>query len=244
MCWPGGVLMKKNGTMKCLPVLDRPYERVERFGAKTLTDSELLAVIIKTGTKGKTAIDVSRALFERFEGGLTEICDAGIRELMSVAGIGRVKAVQLKALGELAARMSGDRKQVPINAGDVSSLGGLLVSEMGRMRKEVFRILLLDKKLRVMRQHDVSVGILDKTLVHPREVFSYAIRECCYTVIIAHNHPSGDVTPSRDDIEITARLAEAGEIIGIRIYDHIIAGRDGFYSMREKGDLKKIIRIA
>ena len=236
--------MKEKSTMKCLPVFDRPYERVERFGAKTLSDSELLAVIIKTGTKGKTAIDVSRALFEKFEGGLAEICDAGISELMSVDGIGPVKAIQIKALGELAARISRGRKREPVNAGEIPFLGEMLISEMGLLRKEVFRILLLDKKLRVMRQCDISVGILDRTLVHPREVFSPAIRECSFAVVVVHNHPSGDISPSKDDFAITARLIEAGEIIGIRVYDHIVVGRDRYYSMRERGDIARLARTA
>lgn len=236
--------MSEKGTMKCLPVLDRPYERVERFGAKTLSDSELLAVIIKTGTKGKTALDVSRALFERFEGGLAEICAAGITELTSVEGIGPVKAVQIKALGELSGRIMRGQNRVKIDAGNAQQLGNLLMSEMGLLRKEVFRILLLDKKLRVTRQRDVSVGILDRTLVHPREVFTLAVKECSYAIIVAHNHPSGDVTPSRDDFMITARLVDAGEILGIRLYDHIIAGRDNFYSMREHGDIRKMARSA
>lgn len=236
--------MIKNKNVKSLPELDRPYERVELYGAKTLTDSELLAVMIRTGTKNQNAIDVSRELLCRFRGGISEICSAGINELTSVDGIGRVKAIQLKVLGELASRISSGRFQMLMNAKNIDALGQYMSSELSPLRQEIFRIILLDKKLRVVNFRDVSVGILDRTLVHPREVFTYAVRECCSEVILVHNHPSGELLPSSADIKITERLVQAGVIIGINVYDHIIVGGNGFFSMRESGDIECMTRAA
>ncbi len=227
-----------NDTMKCLPELDRPYERAELFGINTLTDSELLAVIIKTGTKNKKAVDVSRELLNAFNGNISELCNAGFTELQGVDGIGRVKAIQLKAVGELAKRISFGSMKRLVSARDTEAVSCLLLQQMGNLRQEIFKILLIDSRMRIFKMIDVSMGTLDRALVHPREVFYHAVKESCSRIIIAHNHPSGDITPSKEDFDTTELLMLSGSVLGILVHDHIIVGGDKYYSMREKGDLE------
>lgn len=239
--------MKQNGwegrtiTLKTMPCSERPYERLEELGAAALSDAELLAMIIKTGTKEETAVEVARqVLCTCGEKGLWCLQEKSLAELMQIRGIGKVKALQLKAVCELGVRFRGSRTLTRTRVESFSQVADLFLAEFSALQKEVFRVVLLDKKWQILKVSDVSVGTLDQALVHPREVFTEAIRYTCSAVILIHNHPSGDVTPSRQDLETTARLVSAGDIVGIDVVDHIIIGNGMYSSMYLSGHMERI----
>lgn len=236
--------MDYGNNMEALPVCDRPYEKIETYGAEILSDSELLATIIRCGTKKQNAVSVARNLLNTFDGDISKVLEAGISELCKIDGIGRTKAVQIKALNEIAKRTLKKRTCAKVSAKTPEIVGEMLVTEMADRKTESFRVVLLDKKLNVCGMKDITSGTLDRTLVHPREVFSYAIRELSAAIIVAHNHPSGDVTPSADDIELTRRLVEAGDIIGISVLDHIIVGGTHYFSMKKAEIMPKAYAAA
>ena len=237
--YSGGDVMNVKQIMTDLPESDRPYEKLELHGAYTLTDSELLAVIIRAGTGGANAVTVARQLLKSFGGSLRRVCDAGIPELAETRGIGRIKAIQLKAAGEIADRINREKSIRLVDAANAEAVGRMLMYDIGSEKREVFRVLMLDKRLRIISARDVSSGVLDRTLVHPREVFSPAVRELAYAVIVAHNHPSGELEPSEEDVRLTDRLVEAGEILGIPVLDHFIVSARGFTSFCGMGLMAK-----
>ena len=219
--------------LKHWPEDERPRERLAKHGADTLSDAQLLGIIIRTGAGGRTAVDVGRDLLERF-GGLAGLAQAGISELCSVPGIGTAKAAEIKAAIEV-----GRRHLKPTMAG-ASFCASQDVADFYRPRlrdrkKEEFRCVLLDTKNRFLREETVSTGSLTASLVHPRETFKAAVRESAAAVIFVHNHPSGDARPSQEDIALTRRLVQAGDLLGIRVLDHVIVGDGGHYSFRDSG---------
>jgi DNA repair protein RadC len=219
--------------LKDWPRDERPRERLVLQGPQALSDAQLLAVILRTGRGGRTAVDLGRELLERF-GGLAGIARAGIKELCDVPGIGPAKAAEIKAAVEL-----GRRYQRPSLAG-ASFCASQEVADYYRPRlkdvkQEHFRCLLLDAKNRIIRDEHVSAGTLSASLVHPRETFKAAVRESAAAVIFVHNHPSGDARPSQEDILLTKRLVQAGDLLGIRVLDHVIVGDGGHYSFRDSG---------
>lgn len=231
-------------TIKEMPISERPYERIERFGASGLTDAELLAVIIKTGYKDQTAVDLARKILRKCENnGLIALADMEIDELRRIKGIGRVKAIQIKALCELSRRMNGARNvlnnRMKINS--INQMAEILMGEMSHLKKEVLKTVLLDRKLQIIKICDVSVGTIDQALVHPREVFADAIKNHASSIILAHNHPTGHVEPSEDDIRTTKRLVLVGDIVGIEVVDHIIIGNGTYHSMHASGIMMKIL---
>jgi len=227
-----GATMGKS-TVKYWPKDERPRERLIAQGAGSLTDAQLLAIIIRNGRAGRTAVDLGRCLLERF-GSLAGIEQAGIRELCDLEGIGPAKAAEIKAAIEL-----GRRHQKPGLAGASFCSSEDVVSyyrpRMKDMKKEMFRCALLDTKNKIIRDEIVSIGSLSTSVVHPRDSFKAAIRESAAAVIFIHNHPSGDVKPSQEDILLTRRLVQAGEVIGIRVLDHIIIGDGMHFSFRDNG---------
>ncbi|MBP5312237.1 MAG: DNA repair protein RadC [Clostridia bacterium] len=227
--------MTLRSTLPGIPECDRPYEKLELHGASSLTDSELLAVILRAGTKEQNVLDIARELLLSFDGKLKNLCRAGIKELTSVSGIGRVKAIQLMAAGELALRIERDIRAPASRGGGMEGIAEYLVEKLWNETTEVFMVLMLDKRLRITGSRVVSRGTLDYTVVHPREVFAPAIRELAYAVVVAHNHPSGDTYPSREDLEITSKLKKAGEILGIQLLDHIIVGKKNYSSLKKLG---------
>ena len=233
--------MENNFTVKCLPESDRPYEKLERNGAYSLTDSELLAVIIKTGTKNRNVVDVARQLVSICgDNGLSGLTELSLDELTQVDGIGRVKAIQLQAVCELSRRLSRKKDIYKMYVQNTAMLADFLVSELASLKKEIFRTILLDLHRKVIRMVDVSVGTLDTAVVHPREVFSEAIKLSCHSMIVAHNHPGGAAAPSISDMKTTERLIISGEIIGIEVLDHIIVAGQSYYSMFEHGDMDRL----
>ncbi|MFW0861212.1 MAG: RadC family protein [Dethiobacter sp.] len=221
-------------TIKELPPSERPRERLLAGGAVKLSDAELIAILIRSGTSQETAIQLAeRILLEA--GGLQQLPRFCLDELLSIKGLGPAKAVTIMAALELSTRLSSRlRTELPT----VSSPGdaaGLVMEEMRHNLREHFRVVLLDSKHKVLGIEEISIGSLNTSLVHPREVFRPAIRKACASIILLHNHPSGDPTPSREDLDVTRRLSEAGRLIGIEILDHIIIGDGNFVSFREKG---------
>lgn len=200
---------------------------------RDLSDHELVAILIGTGTRGAGVLQLARNIVDRF-GGLRGVRDAGIRELACMRGIGLSKAVRLQAALEL-----GRRGLAPIMQGEAllspRGVWELLRHETMGCAQEIFRVLILDSKNRLVKNRIVSVGTISEALVHPREIFRDAIRESASSIIIAHNHPSGTLTPSGEDIAATRRIADAGKIIGIGLLDHVIIAEGGYLSLKEAG---------
>ena len=226
-------------TMKTIPEGMRPYERLERCGAEALSDAELLAVLIKSGTREKSALVVAEELLLK-HGSLADIGSSEIAELRNSKGIGRVKAIQIQAAAEVGKRIAFGRRKGKIKITDHEYLSGMLMSDMKKLRQEVFQVLFFDKKWNYISGCRISAGTVDRTLVHPREVFYNAIKNLASAVVLAHNHPSGDCTPSKADYDTTERMVKAGRIVGIDVADHMIVGNGTYYSMYREGDLIKI----
>lgn len=224
--------------MKDLPVSERPYEKLENYGEEMLSNAELLAIIIKTGSKSETSVALAQRLLKQDEGneGLSFLYNVSLEQLKGIKGIGRVKAIQIKALMELSKRIATTytlgNKVVVKSPDDVSKL---LMEDLRHLRKEVFKVILLDTKNHVLKSVNISVGSLNASIVHPREVFSEAVKAGCSSILLAHNHPSGDPEPSCEDIQTTNRLVNAGNIMGIKVLDHIIIGNGRYVSFKEKG---------
>lgn len=202
-------------------------------GIRDLSDQELISVIIGTGTKESDVIDLSNELLRKF-GGLNGLSRAGLREIASNRGMGMVKSIRLLAAFELGKRALSPGPILE-KADSPAMVWKYLLPEFAGLSREEFRVLVLNNKNHVLKKCIVSMGTISETLVHPREVFREAIRESGASIIIAHNHPSGVLTPSVEDVTTTQRIKEAGEIIGIKLLDHVIVCDNGYFSMREEG---------
>ncbi len=213
---------------------ERPRERLLRYGAAVLSDAELLAIFIGSGTQGFSALDVARELLQRF-GSLTEIASRDVSELRSVRGMGTVRAVVLAAAAELARRLQAE----PFSARKVirspEDVARMYIPRFRGARTESFHVLLLNAAHQVVREVPVSTGTLTASLVHPREVFRLAITESAAAVILLHNHPSGNAEPSPEDVAVTRQLVSAGTLLDIPVLDHIIIAGDAYTSLRERG---------
>lgn len=220
-------------SIKEYPEEVRPREKLLINGSENLSEQELLAILLRTGTREKSALDLAQELL--LSEGLIGLTQASVEELSSIKGMGLAKACQLKAaieLGKRLARQSLGIRPVIKNPHDVAKL---VMQEMSYLDRENFRVINLNTKNQVMVIDTVSVGSLNAAIVHPREVFKLPIKRSAACLILVHNHPSGDTTPSVEDIHITKRLCEAGKLLGIEIIDHIIVGNNNFLSMKEKG---------
>jgi DNA repair protein RadC len=223
--------------MKSVAPHDRPREKLERVGVAGLGDNELLAIVLGHGVPRASALDLANAVLDAV-GGLHGLARASTDDLRHVPGIGGARASQLIAAVEAGRRtlVRGRRERVQIRtARDVAEM---LVPQFGTRSVEHFGVLLLDTKNRVLRTTLVSVGTLDASIVHPREVFRAAAAAAAAAIILFHNHPSGDPTPSDDDIVLTRRLVRAGDLMGISVIDHVIISESRFHSFREDEKLK------
>lgn len=223
-----------NLKLKDLPINERPRERLLRYGAEKLSNSELIAIILGNGTSKENILSISTRLL-KISGGLNGLLNSEADELIKISGIGKAKAVQLLALGELTKRFkaykSGENYKI-LTPKDAASL---IMDELKVFDKEHLYVIMLNTKNVVIKISDVSVGSLNSSIVHPREVYNEPIVKHAASIIICHNHPSGDPEPSSEDINITKRLKECGKIIGIELLDHIIIGDGVYISLKEKG---------
>ena len=217
-----------------MPEQQRPRERLLHFGASSLSDIELLAILLRTGTKNASAIDLAKLLLAKF-GDLQGLLDASVEEMAKLKGIGTAKAVQIKAALELSKRLMilPSAKRVTIRT--PKDVAALVMGDMRYLDKEYFRALLLNTKNQVLSIETISIGTLDSSMVHPRELFKIAVKKSAAALILVHNHPSGDPTPSKDDINITKRIVKSGEILGISVLDHVIIGNNKFVSLKTEG---------
>ncbi len=223
--------------IKQWPEGDRPREKLAEKGSAFLSDSELVAIILGSGSGAKNAVDVARELINKFDD-IAGIEAASIEELQSIKGIGFNKAASLKAALELGRRFGLSSKKIksaPMRTAEDAF--NVYFASMKNLKKEVFSVMLLNSKNRMMKTITVSEGTLTETVVHPREVFNPAIRESAHSVILAHNHPSGEPEPSDEDINLTRRLVDAGNLMGIRVVDHLIIGHGRYYSFSDNGML-------
>ncbi|WP_088014416.1 RadC family protein [Gottfriedia acidiceleris] len=220
--------------IKDFPKDERPRERLLKFGPGSLSNQDLLAILLRTGTKNESVLKVSNELLLKFDG-LRLLMNASVEEISNIKGIGEAKAVQLIAafeLGKRINRLQYDERFIIKSPDDCAKF---MMDEMRFLEQEHFVCLYLNTKNQVIARETIFKGSLNASIVHPREVFKEAFRRSASSIICLHNHPSGDPTPSREDIEVTKRLVECGKIIGIELLDHIIIGEHKYVSLKEKG---------
>jgi DNA repair protein RadC len=221
-------------TMKDLPLAERPRERLQKYGAEVLSTPELLAILLRTGTSKMNVLELAHQLLSAF-GGLRNLIKADMEDLKKIKGMGNCKAAEVKAAIELGKRIGSlDREEravirMPKDAAE------LIMQDMRYLDREHFRAILLNVKNQILDVVTISIGTVNSSLVHPRELFKDAIRTSSSGVILVHNHPSGDPSPSRQDKDLTTRLIEAGKVLGIEILDHIIIGDNRYVSFKETG---------
>lgn len=207
-----------------LPAHERPRERLCCQGAEALSDAELLAILLRTGTRDRSVLDLARDVLAAAEGCLVRLAATSLTDLARIRGIGRAKAVEIQAAFALAKRLHGAVGGELFRIQNPSDVADLLREKLRGLPQEEFHVLLLDTRNGVLRDECATVGLVDRSQVHAREVFRLAIRENCSRIILSHNHPSGDPTPSPQDIEATRTLVSAGKVIGIEVLDHIVLG--------------------
>lgn len=214
---------------------ERPRERLLKNGASALSDSELLAIILRTGSKKENVINLSQRILGEYN--IKQLSQINITQLMKVHGIKESKAAQISACFEIARRLESFNDVEKPKISSPEDVYRRLFPRMREQKKEMFIELCLDTKNQILKEEVISVGSLNANVVHPREVFKLALTESAAHIIVAHNHPSGDPTPSREDIEITKKLVETGNIMGITVLDHVIIGDGRHFSMKEAGHI-------
>lgn len=219
-----------------LPEEERPRERLAAFGPEALRDAELLAILFRTGTRSTGAIALAEQVLRHF-GGLRPLSRASLEEIQQVPGIGSVKAIEIKAALELGKRLAAFTEKGRPRIQNAADVADLLMIKYKEYENEVFKCILLNTKNDVMKVIDISHGSMDATMAVPRDVFRQAVREGAHGVIFCHNHPSGDPEPSRDDITLTKQLQKAGELLEIRVLDHVIFGDGTYTSLRERNKM-------
>lgn len=227
--------MSQKNTMKEMLAEERPYEKCERFGAGSLTDIELLAVLLRTGTKGESALELARKLLYPSDGtqkkGETHLQYWTKEKLIKLHGIGRVKTIQILCLCELSKRLSQLSFSEELDFSRPETVAQYYMEDMRHRRQEYMKLLMLNSKSRLIGESEISKGTINMSIVSPRELFIEALQKNAVYIILLHNHPSGDPSPSRDDILVTKRVKEAGKLIGIELLDHIIIGDNCYVSL-------------
>lgn len=216
--------------IKEIPKIDRPREKMQKYGPGKLTDSELLAILLRTGTENLNVVELSKKIIKKF--GKKNLPKARFPELKKTFGLGPAKAAEIMACFELGRRfLNGKKAELILSPKDVWES----VKDIRDNKKEHFVIFYLDTRNQKIQRDVISVGTLNANIVHPREVFEPAIRCAAAQIIVSHNHPSGDTNPSNDDLEVTKRLADAGKILGIDVIDHVVVSENSFLSMKNEG---------
>ncbi|WP_044022696.1 RadC family protein [Bacillus sp. SG-1] len=218
------------------PTDERPRERMVQSGAASLSNQELLAIILRTGTKSESVLQLANRVLTTFEG-LRLLKEASLEEIMNIKGIGLAKAVQIMAALEIGRRIGNLAYDDRYSIRSPEDGANYVMNDMRFLSQEHFVCLYLNTKNQVLHKQTIFIGSLNASIVHPREVFKEAFRRSAASIICIHNHPSGDPTPSREDIEVTKRLVECGKIIGIEVLDHLIIGEKKYVSLKEKGYL-------
>lgn len=223
------------------PEEDRPREKLIEKGSETLSNTELLAIILRTGdaSSGHSALDHGRLLMQQFNESLRKLGEASVQDICSIKGIGPAKAAQIKAAIEIGKRFAREEVRQGESFRSSADVFNFYREQLGGLKKEEFHVLLLDAKNRRIKDVRVSEGSLTSSLVHPREVFNPIVRESAAAVILVHNHPSGDPAPSQEDLHITRRLREIGEVMGVRVLDHVIVGKGKYVSFVDDGYWEK-----
>lgn len=227
--------MNQINTMKDIPSVERPYEKCAVKGAESLSDVELLAVLLRTGTKGTNAVELSRQiLYDTGEAGLLGIHQLSMSKLTKLKGIGKVKAIQILCLSELAKRLAKATAQKSLTFSSPCSIANYYMEDLRHEKQEIMKLIMLDSKSALVGETNVSKGTVNASLITPRELFVEALEKGAVAIVLLHNHPSGDPSPSRDDILTTKRISEAGMLVGIELLDHIIIGNNCYTSFREE----------
>lgn len=224
--------------IKELPKLQRPYEKCLSEGESALSDSELLAVILRNGTKGTSSLSLANQILNLTEEssypGLLGLLHLSLPELMKIHGIGKVKAIQLKCIGELSKRMASAAARPGLSFQNPVTIAKYYMERLRHEEQELLYCMMLDNKNHLLAEQLLSRGTANATLITPREVFLEAVRYHALCLILVHNHPSGDPSPSSCDVDVTNRICQAGELLGIHLLDHIIIGDQKYFSFREQ----------
>jgi len=224
-------------TMKELPNNDKPYEKLAKYGEVVLSDAELLAIILKTGTKNRTVVELAQnlLLMDKNDLGIVSLYNKSLTDLQKIKGIGFVKSVQIRAVMEISKRISRSKALEKVKINSPSSIAGVYMEEMRYLTKEYFKLVFLDTKNQIINDKTITIGSVNASIVNPRDVFIEALKNNAVNIIMLHNHPSGDPYPSNEDIQITKRIKECGQLIGIALIDHLIIGNGKYFSLKEKG---------
>lgn len=215
----------------------RPYEKCLRFGPDSLTDAELLAVLLRTGTRGESVLSLAERLLHPLFGraGLVGLHEWTREQLLSLRGIGQVKAVQILCLSELSRRLAKARFHDGPDLSSAGSVAAYFMEDMRHLPQEVLKIVYVNTRMHMIGSSDISRGTINASIISPRELFREALKKNAVSIILLHNHPSGDPAPSREDISVTKRVKEAGFLIGIELLDHIVIGDRKYVSLQESG---------
>ena len=226
-------MKEKSTTMKSAPVSERPYEKCLQNGPGVLSDAELLAVILRTGTSGHTALDAAREILQLcpYREGLPGILHLTVPELRRISGIGSVKAIQILCIGELLRRLSRQEAEKVMSFQSPASVAEYYMEELRHCEQETVRCMMLDVRNHLIAEKEIYRGTVNVSVLSPREIFLTAMSFHAVSILLVHNHPSGDPAPSPEDIRVTKKIYDAGELIGIRLLDHIILGKNTYKSI-------------
>lgn len=228
-------------SIKDMAAEERPYEKCERYGAASLTDAELLAAILRTGTKGLSALELARTLLYQNvadEKKKIHLQDWTKEELMKIHGIGKVKATQISCICELSKRLARQSAEEELDFSRPETVAEYYMEDMRHRKQEYMKLVMLNTKSKLIGDSELSKGTVNMSLISPRELFIEALQKGAVFIILIHNHPSGDPTPSKEDILISRRIKMAGSLLGIELLDHIIIGDNSYVSLAEAGSLQ------
>ncbi len=226
--------MQKNMTVKELPDTERPYEKCLMYGAEALTDAELISAIIRTGSKGERCVDLAHRILNAGPDGLLNLIQLDVKQLTGIRGIGNVKAIQLKCVGELARRIASTRRRQQVVLQSPESIASYYMERMRHETQEKLMLAMFDSKSMLLSEKVISVGTCNAALISARDIYRTALQEQAIYIVILHNHPSGNPEPSREDIQVTRKIKQSGEILDILLMDHIIIGDNRYFSFREQ----------
>lgn len=232
--------MSQSNTMKMIPDAERPIEKCISRGAGSLSDVELLAVLLRTGVPGENVLELSRRiLYDSGEDGILGLHQFSMEQLMKLHGIGKVKAAQIVCIAELSRRLTKARASETLKFSSAQSIAQYYMEDLRHKKQEIMKLLMLNTKGKLLGEKEISKGTVNASLVTPREIFIEALEKEAVGIVLLHNHPSGEPWPSEDDIILTQRIKMAGELIGIALLDHIVIGNNCYVSLAEEGLLEK-----